>query len=454
MKMLLLSLSIGFFVSVPPDTIYASSREIAILFSGEELGALQPCGCYEGQLGGISRRDAFIDFVKKQKNQVFPVSLGDLTKGSGRQDEIKMETLCRALGFMGYVLHNLGEKDIEMSPRVLSFLSQSQDMEFLSTNVSIKAPFPVKINQSVVKESLDPDNGVKIAFLGILSKSFLEHHVNEYVTISEPVKALKPFVKQLKNKVNLIVLLSHAPMEESREIAKSFPEIGLIITGHNVEEPNDAITYVHNTPLVSPGMGGRFIGIAKYGVNKKTIERKSVEVVPLDHSYPESQEMVSLLREYQNILKEEGLLNKTPQAPLPNGLAYTGSFACSGCHKMIYDHWYKTKHGTAYNTLVDDGHQYDPECIQCHTTGYGEISGFLNDEKYQNLIHVGCESCHGPGNKHRENVNDDYGSTDEATCLKCHDSEHSPTFQFNEYWKRIAHPKVPMKKHPQTIESQ
>lgn len=72
MKMLLLSLSIVFFVSVPPDMIYASSSEIAILFSGEELGALQPCGCYEGQLGGISRRDAFIDFVKKQKKSSFP----------------------------------------------------------------------------------------------------------------------------------------------------------------------------------------------------------------------------------------------------------------------------------------------------------------------------------------------------------------------------------------------
>lgn len=453
MKRLILSLSIVFLI-FSADKMYAFSQEIAIVFSGEELGSLQPCGCYEGQLGGISRRHAFIDLFRKQKNQILSVSLGDLPKGSSRQDEVKMETLCRALGFMGYLLHNLGEKDIEVSPRVLSFLSQSQNIDFLSTNVSMNAPFPIKINHYVVKECFDLNDRVKIAFLGILSQSFLEHNLSEYVTISEPMKALKPFVKQLRNKVNLIVLLSHAPLEESREIAKCFPEIGLIITGHNIEEPKDAITYVQNTPIVSPGMGGRYIGIAKYGVNKKTIERKSVEVVPLDHSYPESPEMILLLQEYQSILEEEDLLNKIPQAPLPNGLVYTGSFACSVCHKIIYDHWFKTTHGTAYNTLVDDGHQYDPECIQCHTTGYGDVTGFLNDEKNQNLIHVGCESCHGPGNKHRENVNDTYGSTGEATCLACHDSEHSPKFQFNEYWKRIAHPKEPMKKLPQTIKSQ
>lgn len=443
-----------FFPMMFPVNIYAFPKDVAIIFSGEELGNLQPCGCYEGQLGGISRRYSFIDFVKKQKKCVLPVSLGDLPKGSGRQDEIKMETLSRALGFMGYILHNLGEKDIEINPQVLSFLSQSQGVEFLSSNVSFNAPFPIKINQSVIKECCDFDSRVKIAFLGILSKSFLDPNLSEYVTLSEPIKALKPYIKQLRNKVNLIVLLSHAPLEESKEIAKYFPEIGLVITGHHIEEPKDAITYVQDTPIVSSGMGGKYIGIVTYGVDKKMLERKSVEIIPLDHSFQGSQEMVSLLQEYQNILKDEDLLSSIPQAPLPNGLAYTGSFTCSACHKIIYNHWLKTAHGIAYHTLAGVGHQYDPECIQCHTTGYGNVSGFLNAEKNQSLFHVGCESCHGAGNKHVKNVNDAYSSTDETTCLVCHDSEHSPKFQFDEYWKRIVHPKESRKKSLQNIQPQ
>ncbi|MEB2309432.1 MAG: multiheme c-type cytochrome [Candidatus Brocadiaceae bacterium] len=433
---------------------YAFSKEISIIFSGEELGNLQPCGCYEGQLGGISRRYSFIDFFRKQKNQVFSVSLGDLPKGCGRQDEMKMEILCRAMGFMGYILHNLGEKDIEISPQILGFLSQSQGIDFLSTNVSIDAPFPVRINQFVVKECFDLDFPVKIAFLGILSKTFLDPNVSENITISEPVKALKPFVKKLRNKVNLIVLLSHAPLEESKKIAKYFPEIGLIITGHNIDEPSEAITYIQNTPVVSPGIGGKFIGIAKYVVNNKTLERKSVDVVPLDHSYRESQEMVLLIQDYQHMLKEEDLLSKTPQAPLRKGLSYAGGLACNVCHKIIYDHWCKTAHGASYNTLLGTGNQYDPECIKCHTTGYGYISGFFNDAKNQGLVNVGCESCHGAGNKHIENVNDVYGSVNEATCLVCHDNEHSPKFQFDEYWKRIVHPNESLKTNPQNIKSQ
>jgi hypothetical protein len=424
---------------------------VSIIFSGEELGNLEPCGCFAGQLGGISKRYSFIESVRKGKNVVLPVSFGDLSMCCSRQGEIKLEILCRAMGEMGYVLHNLGERDIEISPQILSFLSQTDRVNFLSSNIKIVAPFPIKINQYILKECFSSGHSFKIAFFGILSQSLISEHVNEYVNVSDPVKAMRPLVKQLHGKADLIVLLSHAPLDESLEIAKCFPEIGLIISGHGIEEPNDAV-YVNKTPVVSSGTGGKYIGIARYSLNKKVVEKKSVEIIPLDDKYKDSKEMISLLKEYQQILVDEDLLSKTPQAPLPDGLSYVGSFTCGICHRTIYDHWYKTAHGTSYNTLVDAGHQYDPECIKCHTTGYGDTSGFLNYEKNQNLTNVGCESCHGAGSKHIKNISDAYGSTDESNCMVCHNSEHSPKFQFKEYWKRIEHPEETLKKLPKALQ--
>ncbi len=409
------------------------------------MGNLEPCGCYEGQLGGIPKRYSFIDSQRKKSNIVLPVSIGDLSKSCSRQEEIKLEIFYRAMGEMGYVLHNLGEKDIEISPQILSFLSQTSRVNFLSSNVKIVAPFPIKISQYIVKECFDSGHSFTIAFFGILSPSLVNTGALNYVQVSDPVKTLRPLMKKLQGKVNLIVLLSHASMEESLEIAKYFPEIGLIICGHGGEEPHDAV-YVNNTPVVSAGGKGKYIGLARYSVNKKAVERKSVEIIPLDKRYKDSKEMISLLKEYQQILADEDLLSKTPQISLPDGLSYVGSFSCGICHKAIYDHWYQTTHSASYNTLVDVGHQYDPECISCHTTGYGETSGFLNYEENKNLIHVGCESCHGAGSKHIKNVNDAYGFADEGSCMVCHNSEHSPKFQFKEYWKKIEHPKEKPKK--------
>jgi hypothetical protein len=450
MKTCLASL-IVFLIIFLPIKIYAFSGEVSIIFSGEELGSLEPCGCYEGQLGGISRRYSFIDSFRKQANAVFPVSLGDLPKSCGSQEEIKLEILCRAMDEMGYILHNLGEKDIEINPQILSFLSQTSKVNFLSSNVKVVAPFPIKIAPYIIKECFGAEHPFKVAFLGILSKSISNTNMLDYVSISEPVEALKPLVKQLRDKVNLIVLLSHASLEESIKIAKLFPEIGLIITGHNIEDPRGAI-YVNNAAVVSSGIGGKYMGVAKYSISNKVVKRKSVEVIPLDNRYKDSEEMILLLKEYQQILLDVDLLSKTPQAPLPDGLSYAGSFACGICHRIVYEHWCKTTHGTSYNTLVNVGHQYDPECIKCHTTGYGYISGFLNFEKDENLINVGCESCHGAGSSHIRNVENTYGFTGEDNCKTCHDSEHSPKFQFKEYWEKIKHPEEILKKLPKITE--
>jgi len=44
--------------------------------------------------------------------------------------------------------------------------------------------------------------------------------------------------------------------------------------------------------------------------------------------------------------------------------------------------------------------QYDAECIVCHTVGFGYKTGYEDDKKTPQLLHVGCESCHGPGSGH------------------------------------------------------
>lgn len=428
-------------------------ENLIIVFSGEESGSLEPCGCYEGQIGGIPRRDAFLDFLRNKKNVILPVSLGDLPKNSGRQEEIKMEVFCRALEEMDYVLHNLGEKDVEINPQIINYLSHTNKTIFLSTNLQTNDSFPVKINRYVLKECFISGHTIKIVFLGILSKSLLNKAVLDYVNVDDPALALKPLVQEFREKANLIVLLSHAPLEESIEIAKLFPQIGFIITGHNNDNPVDSITYVNNTPIVSPGREGKYIGIAEYSINNSLMERKSVEVIPLDSKYEDSPAMISLLKDYQQMLADEELLSKIPQVPLSNDLSYVGSKTCGLCHKVVYEHWEKTAHGTSYSTLARKGYQYDPECIKCHTTGYGYVSGFLNYENNENLINVGCESCHGAGSGHIKNVSEPYNVTDEGSCVLCHESEHSPKFQYHEYWKKIEHPKEMLKKVSRPVDN-
>src|SRR3972149_3004503 len=95
--------------------------------------------------------------------------------------------------------------------------------------------------QYVLKECFVSGHTLKIAFLGILSKSLLNNNVLEYVKVKDPVETLKHLVKQLQEKVNLIVLLS--PWSSHKRIITTwrFGRRVWMTSWTSAEEPADSI---------------------------------------------------------------------------------------------------------------------------------------------------------------------------------------------------------------------
>jgi hypothetical protein len=86
----------------------------------------------------------------------------------------------------------------------------------------------------------------------------------------------------------------------------------------------------------------------------------------------------------------------------PAGQTYTGVKRCSSCHFKQYVSWKKTKHAKEAWESVTAKYRSSAECIVCHTTGYGEPTGFKDEASSSNLTGTTCEACHGPGSKHEE----------------------------------------------------
>lgn len=84
----------------------------------------------------------------------------------------------------------------------------------------------------------------------------------------------------------------------------------------------------------------------------------------------------------------------------PADQQYIGAKKCAACHFDQFVKWKKTKHSTSFNLLTAK-YQNDAKCLKCHTTGYGEPTGYktLADN---DLKGTSCETCHGPGSKHAE----------------------------------------------------
>jgi nitrate/TMAO reductase-like tetraheme cytochrome c subunit len=109
---------------------------------------------------------------------------------------------------------------------------------------------------------------------------------------------------------------------------------------------------------------------------------------------------------------------------------YLGQKFCRACHNISDDNryhlWLNSKHAKAYEAL-EGAEKANPECLGCHTTGYGEVISDKATRK--DLRGVQCEACHGPGSQYKSmKVMKDPKLAREAglwevtreICLRCH----------------------------------
>jgi len=110
------------------------------------------------------------------------------------------------------------------------------------------------------------------------------------------------------------------------------------------------------------------------------------------------------------------------------GATYVGRATCRDCHVTTDDQYDTQNHGLNFRVVHGDQITgYNGGCASCHTTGFGEASGYNHDGSTPRLEGIGCESCHGPGSKHvaadsieERRANITRVPPAEDTCWTCH----------------------------------
>ncbi|HKQ47210.1 MAG TPA: cytochrome c family protein [Phycisphaerae bacterium] len=134
-----------------------------------------------------------------------------------------------------------------------------------------------------------------------------------------------------------------------------------------------------------------------------------------------------------------------PAGPGDSGLTgkYVGAARCSQCHLNIHNDWAQTLHANALVALEEVGQGTNPDCLRCHTVGFGDEGGFQSRELTNSLAGVQCESCHGPAGNHANNASEvalrPKVNISSAVCGKCHTGEHQPNY---EDWAMSKHAEV------------
>jgi hypothetical protein len=294
---------------------------------------------------------------------------------------------------------------------------------------------------------------------------------NTDLKMISPEKLLDKAVPMLKKSANYLVLLAHTEKKEAVELAQRYPDFNLVVCSDGGAEPPNNFEEIGKggTKLVVVGEKGMYAVVL--GLYDDPRQPVRYQRVTLDSRFRSSPEMVALMSAYQDQLKGLGLSGLGIR-PLPNPLKetngdYVGSEACKSCHEESYRVWKKSPHSRAFATLKNavPPRNFDPECVSCHTVGWNPSkffpyeSGYLSEKESPKLVNVGCEDCHGPGQKHCRAENQGtpaeqalYRKTSVITkeeaadpnsrktnCWSCHDQDNSPEFKFDLYWPYVKH---------------
>lgn len=410
---------VGFHAALMP---LRESPDAVLIFTGDIRGYLSPCGCTKPQIGGVLRMATVVRALLAQPQEGagiarYYVDIGNRVIPRSRQDELKAETIAEILKTLNPAYLNVGPLDARLGKAYLRALNE------------------------VVGGCLDSSIWEGEGALANLSGKSLGNHIWVVGAMPEDeANRLGGLRRRLEDAIpsnvseggRVIVLLFAGDLEKAKQIAERHPQVSLVLYSSQGEPTREPIV-VKNTTLVSLGDRGRYIG----RIELRKGQWENLSFISLGPEHPDDPSARLAYQRYTERLSAERLLEALPR--MESEIAFVGTKVCGTCHVKEYEIWKRTSHARALQTLEETGNDRDPECVGCHVVGLSYRTGFRSRAETPHLPDVGCESCHGPGERHSKDYRVRMGKVGEASCKTCHVPEHSPNFDFKTYWQKIKH---------------
>ena len=420
--------------SSPVDEIKSKSGKILIVYSGNTLGELKPCGCArEEDQGGFERRVSYLKGVRDGSKNVLLVDTGDNFKEPTRQGKVKAKYLLKAMTKMEYDAVMLGDHDFVYGN---SLLKEQTGIPWILSNIEIDSWPLAKMQMKTF------DNGLKLAIIAVADPDLLygSRHAQDTITNSKEAVRSQLRLFDVETAPDLVVLLTHMEREKALQFL-DMEDVDVVVNGH-IEKDTDLINMEpiqkNGKIFVQPGPRGQKMGELSVTIDSRGEKSFEQKMIPLGSKISLDPEMVQLYEKYNEEV-EEMFFASLSERKNKKKKVFASEKVCKTCHPKTHQTWEHSRHGNAYNTLRKINKAFDPECLVCHVVGFNEPGGFISEIDTPNLMNVQCEICHGPALEHSQAPTAGFGQDAKQACKKCHVKNHSPRFNFNTYWEKIKH---------------
>jgi hypothetical protein len=421
-------------------------HELTIQFTADVDGRLVPCGCFTGQLGGLTRIATL--FGPAGEHDILRLDVGDAIEGPADYQRIEHHYLVRAFAEMGYAALNIGHREAQLSAEQLRDLRSHSAVPLVSANLlDATTHQPVFEPYRIVKRGK-----WRIAIVGVLDPRGTSETLGSGLMVERMETVLGSLLPQLKSQADFIVLLAFTDEASMHGLAREFYELDVILGG-NVSQPAQRAERENRSVIFYVTNECRAVGLLPLKLHAPhKVEMHDPEVKLVSDRIPETASIRQLAGEYRDEIRRTKLEIDDPQRlgaelvpGVKNAASYIGSETCVECHADAGQAWHKSAHAQAFKTLLHLKADADPNCIPCHTVGFQTPSGYRREFGPSKLVNVGCESCHGPGSLHVEQRRSGAPSADNfrtlgvGDCHKCHHGEFSRPFDWEKFWPAIEH---------------
>ena len=456
--------------AAPPARDPRPFREAVIAFTAEVQGEIEPCGCPTTPYGGFVRRERLFTDARAMGPPLFVVDAGEmLLKGTTAPDPegrlARAEVVLDLAATTGLDAWAVAPTDLVPGGIGLLELSSALSSNWLGSDGNSALP-----TSKIVERG-----GVKLGVVGLSAPV-------DGLSSRDPVQSV---VAAMQGDADAWIVLSNADQATNRLVA-GVPGVGMVLTtaGDVLEDPDRSF----GAPIIETAARGRFVTFVHLSLGSipraveiteaspfrdvaaarqrgapddaaalekwtlaRTGDRLRLEAAAAGHNFavvktiPLASDLDSGATEGAaqsriELFRASSLRRAQASAQKPTDRGFAGAGTCGGCHADRLVQWVYDPHSSAIDSVASRGETRNPECIGCHTTGFGRPGGFSSVEPraIEPYKGVQCEACHGPMQGHSRRGDRSPEPVTERTCRTCHDPANSPQFDYVAYLSRIS----------------
>lgn len=469
-------------------------RCVAIAVTGNLQALIQWCACPTGSHFMSAKRAQVVRETAAEGGEHLLVDAGEAFSGDAPLDRLRAESHLKIMSSLGYRAAFLGEDCWRVGADFVREKLLKSGLRWMCANV-------------VNSESLEPVsgtvttvtvNGKTVWLIALASKGRFAADLlkKNGLNLLDPVETYSAAAREAGPDAALRVVFGALESADTERLAALPAPPDVVLSSGPAPRPslglvagkwlNEAKTARMDWPNWRVRVNRTLVCYTEIagdsGVTEISVVPASAGGLPQWYSRqvrttaetPDDPEVLKLVEEFFQGAKSSGVADSSEHRKtawgeaVQKGASFVGAKACRECHPAQYESWLTTKHTASYADLVVHDRWFYPDCIACHTTGFGYGTGFAIGDKPMSLMamhplglpsapgaggdstfplgfeSVQCEACHGPASLHctdskqKGTIRRDVPT---EVCVECHTPKNSANFAASEseMRRKIAH---------------